>query len=91
MHDGKMLFDRATAWNHKEWDVDGVAGRLIQEGAIPRCIVVGINSTEDRLNEYFPDKTGQYVTGPPASTSRSDSSAGAAVQKDYPRFFITLH
>ena len=22
MHDGKMLFDRATAWNHKEWDAD---------------------------------------------------------------------
>jgi len=68
MHDGKMLFDKATAWNHKEWNVDGVAGRLMKEGVLPRCIVVGINSTEDRLNEYFPDQTGRYVTGPAATS-----------------------
>lgn len=78
MHDGKMLFDTATAWNHKEWDVDGVAGRLIQEGAIPRCIVVGINSTEDRLNEYFPDKTGQYVTGTAAKSVAKQDFKGDA-------------
>ena len=78
MHDGKMLFDKATAWNHKEWDVDGVAGQLIQEGAIPRCIVVGINSTEDRLNEYFPDKTGQYVTGPAVKSVAKQDFKGDA-------------
>lgn len=68
MHDGKMLFDAAISWNHKEWNVDGIAGRLMKEGAIRRCIVVGINSTEDRLDEYFPDKIGQYVKGPAAAS-----------------------
>ena len=61
MHDGQMLFDAATTWNNQEWAVDEVLDSLIKAGSIRRCIVVAINNTENRLNEYFPDKTWQYV------------------------------
>ncbi len=61
MHDGQMLFDADTTWNHQEWNVDEVMGQLIKEGKIRRCIVVAADNTNDRLNEYFPDKTVKYV------------------------------
>lgn len=62
MHDGNMLFDASTTWNHQEWRVDEVMDSLMQAGSIRPCIVVGIYNTDDRLNEYYPDKTWQEVS-----------------------------
>ena len=57
MHDGQMLFDASTTWNKQEWGVDEVIGKLIAEGAIKPCIVVGIwNSGINRHSDYFPQK-----------------------------------
>ncbi|HRJ16216.1 MAG TPA: alpha/beta hydrolase-fold protein, partial [Saprospiraceae bacterium] len=42
MHDGQMLFDGAGTWNKQEWQVDEIAGKLLAEGKIRDCIVVGI-------------------------------------------------
>lgn len=61
MHDGQMLFDATTTWNHQEWQVDEVVGRMIAQDSIRKCIVVGIDNTEKRLNEYYPAKTCLYV------------------------------
>ena len=61
MHDGQMLFDAEATWNHQEWAVDEVAGRMIAQHQIPPCIVVGIDNTSDRLTEYFPEKTKHYI------------------------------
>ena len=63
MHDAQMLFDASITWNLQEWAVDETTGRLIAEGRIPRCIVVAINNSDDRLNEYFPEKALQYQEG----------------------------
>lgn len=57
MHDGQMLFDAATTWNKQEWGVDETLGRLLAEGKIRDCIVVGIwNNAPKRHTEYFPQK-----------------------------------
>ena len=61
MHDGNMLYDATTTWNHQEWRVDEVMDSLIQAGKIRPCIVVGIYNTDKRLTEYFPDKSTQYL------------------------------
>lgn len=61
MHDGQMLFDAATTWNNQEWRVDEMMDTLIKDGKIHPCIVVAINNTRDRLNEYYPDKTWKYL------------------------------
>lgn len=61
MHDGQMLFDPTTTWNRKEWQVDEVMDSLIQAGLIRPCIVVAIWNTDDRLNEYSPDKSWQCI------------------------------
>lgn len=57
MHDGQMLYDAATTWNKQSWEVDEVAGKLIQEGKTKKFIVVGIwNNGQKRHPEYFPQK-----------------------------------
>ena len=61
MHDGKMLCDASTTWNHQEWQVDEVMGSLINEGKIRRCIVVTADNTDNRLNDYFPTGCYTYV------------------------------
>lgn len=61
MHDGQMLFDATVTWNHQEWRVDEVMDSLIKAGTIRPCIVVAIWNTRDRLNEYSPDKSWEYI------------------------------
>jgi predicted alpha/beta superfamily hydrolase len=57
MHDGQMLFDSTSTWNHQEWGVDETLGRLMKEKKIRDCIVVGIwNTGRTRSAEYFPQK-----------------------------------
>ncbi|MBQ0075853.1 MAG: esterase family protein [Bacteroidales bacterium] len=62
MHDGQMLYDSAVAWNHQEWGVDEVMQNLLDSGRIRPCIVVGIDNSEDRIEEYAPDDVAQYMS-----------------------------
>ncbi len=57
MHDGQMLFDAATTWNHQEWKADEVAGKLMASAKLRPFIIVGIlNGGDARADEYFPQK-----------------------------------
>ncbi|MBP6425595.1 MAG: alpha/beta hydrolase [Flavobacterium sp.] len=57
MHDGQMLFDAETTWNKQAWEVDAIAGKVIQEEKTKPFIVVGIwNNGQKRHPEYFPQK-----------------------------------
>lgn len=54
-HDGQMLFDSTTTWNHQEWELDETMNRLIAEGKIRPAIVVGIaNGEKYRYTDYLP-------------------------------------
>jgi predicted alpha/beta superfamily hydrolase len=65
MHDGQMLFDAASTWNHSEWQVDEIAGALIASGRARPFIVVGVwNGGLTRHQEYFPQKPFEAL--PPA-------------------------
>jgi predicted alpha/beta superfamily hydrolase len=57
MHDGQMLFDSTSTWNHQEWGVDETLKQLLAAGKIRECIVVAIhNQGKLRHQEYFPQK-----------------------------------
>lgn len=57
MHDGQMLYDAATTWNHQTWDVDDVAGTRMADGQLRDFIVVGIwNAGAERHADYFPQR-----------------------------------
>jgi len=53
MQDGQNLFDEATAFNH-EWKFDETVELLTGSMRIGPMIVVGIDSTPRRANEYLP-------------------------------------
>ncbi|MBR5118350.1 MAG: alpha/beta hydrolase [Muribaculaceae bacterium] len=84
MHDGQMLFDATTTWNKQEWKVDEVMGRLIAEGKIKRCIVVGVDNSNNRLNDYFPTKCYQYVP----EELRADVDVSVYKGDEYLRFLV---
>lgn len=52
MHDGQNLFDNKTSYL-VEWEVDETITRLINEGVIEGAIVVGIDNSVRRINEYL--------------------------------------
>ncbi|MDX9923277.1 MAG: alpha/beta hydrolase-fold protein [Ignavibacteriaceae bacterium] len=52
MHDGQNLFDPRTSYSGITWDVDKTISKLIFEKKIEEVIVVGINNSKDRINEY---------------------------------------
>jgi enterochelin esterase-like enzyme len=63
MHDGQMLFDAATTWNHQEWRADEVASALIARGEVRPFLIVGVwNAGAARISEYFPVKPWQALT-----------------------------
>lgn len=84
MHDGNMLFDATTTWNRQEWCVDEVMDSLIKANKIRPCIVVGIYNTDDRLTEYFPAKTWQYVP----EADRKDAKLDKLTADAYMKFIV---
>lgn len=54
MHDAQNLFDTKTAYAG-EWEVDETIQRMIDENGIDGFIVVGIDNSSHRMNEYTPD------------------------------------
>ncbi len=59
MHDGQNLIDPKTSYTGKDWRVDETVTRLIKEHRIIEIIVVGINNTDDRLEEYSDSEKGK--------------------------------
>ena len=84
MHDGNMLFDATTTWNGQEWRVDEIMDSLMQAGKIRSCIVVGIYNTDERLAEYLPAKTSQYV----AEADRKDVDMKRLTADAYLQFIV---
>ena len=54
MHDGQNLFDPRIANTGIDWGVDEAVTQLVDRGAIPPVIVVGVWSTAERGPEYSP-------------------------------------
>lgn len=52
LHDGQQVFDPSTSSFGVDWQVDEVATDLIAHGALQPLIVVAVNNTEDRYEEY---------------------------------------
>jgi len=52
MHDGQQVFDPATSTWGVDWGVDEAVTELSGQGKIEEVIVVGINNTADRRDEY---------------------------------------
>jgi predicted alpha/beta superfamily hydrolase len=63
MQDGQNLFDAATSLYGVTWGVGTTINRLVATGVMEEVIVVGIDSTPDRIPEYTPCCDAQYGGG----------------------------
>jgi enterochelin esterase-like enzyme len=54
MADGQNLFDPRVSYAGVDWGVDETIVRLVQQGAIPPVIVVGVWNSVERAAEYSP-------------------------------------
>jgi predicted alpha/beta superfamily hydrolase len=54
LNDGQNLFEAATAFAGVHWQAGETAARLIGEKKIPPLIIVGIDNTKCRIQEYIP-------------------------------------
>ncbi len=54
MHDGANLFSKDTAFGNVEWTVDETLDAGAESGAIREAIVIGVESTADRIDELTP-------------------------------------
>jgi predicted alpha/beta superfamily hydrolase len=63
MHDGQNLMDAETTAFGVEWRVDETATWLINEATVEPLIIVGIDSTEARMDEYTPVVDLEYGGG----------------------------
>jgi predicted alpha/beta superfamily hydrolase len=59
MHDGQNVFDPSTSFLGSDWRADEVADSMIKAGAIEEIIIVGVNNTPDRIQEYSDTKLGR--------------------------------
>jgi predicted alpha/beta superfamily hydrolase len=73
MHDGQNIFDASISFLGVEWEVDEACSELIAAGRIPPLIVVGIDNTDRRVDEYT------LVAGGPR---------GGGLGESYSRFVI---
>lgn len=52
--DGQNVFNRDTSFGGVEWGVDEIVEDLIRKGKMKEVILVAVNNTPDRMNEYTP-------------------------------------
>lgn len=89
MHDGQMLFDASTTWNHQEWQVDENLSTLMKEGQIRDCIVVGVwNIPDIRFYDYFPQKTLKYMSADDYKAFDKDFNANKFDADSYLQFLV---
>ncbi|MEL7540387.1 MAG: alpha/beta hydrolase-fold protein, partial [Pseudomonadota bacterium] len=55
-HDGQNLFEPGRSYGGVEWGLDETAKRIMQAGDLRPAIIVGIWNTDERWQEYAPQK-----------------------------------
>lgn len=62
MHDGQNIFDPRTSFMGHDWQVDEVADSLMAASRMDEIIIVGVNNTADRREDYsYTDKGRAYM------------------------------
>lgn len=89
MHDGQMLFDATTTWNHQEWGMDETLSKLIESGKAVPTIVVGVwNSGVTRHAEFFPAKPLELLDETTRSSIIEKNLRGKSLSDQYLKFLV---
>jgi predicted alpha/beta superfamily hydrolase len=82
LHDGQAVFDAAMAG--AEWQMDEAAQRMIERGEIAPFIMVAIDNTQRRFDEYTPTRARLPMER--TGTGRAEDVGGGAPA--YARFLV---
>jgi len=52
MHDGQNLFNVSTSFGGIAWDCQDTVDRLVVEGFMEELIIIGVDNTAERIDEY---------------------------------------
>jgi predicted alpha/beta superfamily hydrolase len=63
MHDGQNLFNPATSFGGQPWHAQDAMNQGAESGAIREAIVVGVENTADRIDEYTPTRDASRMAG----------------------------
>jgi len=63
MHDGQNVFDPNTAFMHQAWMAQDTINPLVFEGKMEEIMVIGVDNTADRMDEYTYSKDPEYGGG----------------------------
>ncbi|MDB4930122.1 MAG: esterase family protein [Myxococcaceae bacterium] len=63
MHDGQNLFNPATAFGGQPWYAQDAMNQGAESGAIREAIVVGVENTAARIDEYTPTRDATRMAG----------------------------
>ena len=63
MHDGQNLFNPATAFGGQPWYAQDALNRGADSGAVREAIVVGVENTAERIDEYTPTRDAGRMAG----------------------------
>jgi len=89
MHDGQMLFDASKTWNKTAWEADDTFGKLLLEGKIRDCMIVGIwNVPERRYADYFPQKIIDNIPEPTKTKILQQQIKGEPSADKYLEFIV---
>lgn len=89
MHDGQMLFDPSKTWNKTAWEADDTFGKLLKEGKIKDCMIVGIwNVPEKRYADYFPQKIIDRIPEPTKTKILEQQIKGEPSADKYLEFIV---
>ena len=66
-HDGQNLFEPGRSYGGVEWGLDETAERMMRDGQLPPAIIVGIWNTNERWQEYAPQKVIESLPGDTSS------------------------
>jgi predicted alpha/beta superfamily hydrolase len=63
MHDGQNLFDPRAAFGGVAWDADEAMDRGAEDGSLREAILVGVENTAARIDEYTPTRDPMVMGG----------------------------
>lgn len=63
LHDGQNLFDPAAAFGGQTWQAHDAMNAGIEAATLCEAIVVGVENTSARIDEYTPTRDAQYGGG----------------------------
>jgi predicted alpha/beta superfamily hydrolase len=88
MHDGQNVFDPQTSTHGIDWGVVPALQKLVAANVVPETIIVGVDNTAKRVQEYLPQRPFQTARGQLVSQEMGYEGKDQPLSDAYLRFLV---